>query len=241
MIPTRINDRWILSLPPHRAERPQWVTGWEVARLDSMFRNIVPGDVVYDIGTEEGDMSALFAFWAGMREGHGGIVLFEPNPRVWPNVRAIWQANGLPTPEMCFVGFAGDEDRHLQTMSDPWPACAFGPIIGDHGFANLSERPDIASIRIDTMAERCDPPSVITMDTEGSEWHVLNGATRILSEHRPLVYVSVHPQFSIDMYAKTRDDLLALMAGHGYRATHLETDHEEHWVFHHPDGHPFVL
>lgn len=69
------------------------------------------------------------------------------------------------------------------------------------------------------------------MDTEGSELRVLQGAERVLADQRPLVWVSVHPQFSIDMYGLTREDLLAFMRAHGYRCEQLAIDHEEHWLF----------
>lgn len=252
-----LNGRWPLILPEHRAARPEWATGWETERLASMHANLLPGDVVVDVGTEEGDISALLASWVIQTEtfGHvdgtgavletfehrspdqdGGVFLVEPNERVWPNVKAIWEANGLPDPLGTFVGFCGDiVHRHAHSPNhregwSGWPACADGPVIGDHGFCNLWERPDIDSIPLSALVgdRKVD---AITMDTEGSELIVLRGARFTLEKDRPLVWVSVHPQFSVDMYDLTREDLLRFMWELDYRSEILAVDHEEHWLF----------
>lgn len=234
-IETVINGRWTLQLPPHRAERPEWATGWERERLDSMHQTITAGrhyPVLYDIGTEEGDLSALYATWGA------SVVLIEPNPKVWPNVAYIWQANDLRPPLATFAGFAGPENRDGHAdWPDPelrlggFPTTAGGPLIGDHGFLNLSERPDCPSLRVDRIADLVGAPDYLTMDVEGAELLVLRGAAGVLDHHRPVVWVSVHPQFSREMYDLTREDVLLFMAGHGYQSELLAVDHEEHWVF----------
>ena len=251
MIETSINGRWSLKLPAHRAARPEWQTGWEPERLAWMHHVIQPGDTVYDVGTEEGDMSALLAQWCkhaplGMRGG--SILLFEPNQRVWPNVKAIFEANGLHPPAVAWTGFLGPENREGVAddwrmaedgmVFDGWPKCADGPLIGDHGFLNLSERPDVPVATIDWIAE-LEPefsfPSVITIDVEGAELEVLRGADRTLSGDtiwgKPIVFVSVHPEFSVEMYGHTPVDLHRYMGEHGYTPIWLASDHEEHFVY----------
>lgn len=239
MIDTLINDRWRLQLPAHRAARPEWVTGWEPERVASMFANLEPGMVVFDIGTEEGDISALLARWANEWPA-GGVVLIEPNPKAWPNTKAIWDANGLPDPLGWFCGFAasatedgyGPDYEQRNWTGEVWPACVDDPLIGNHDFCHLWERPDIDKITLDDLADRLGiRPDVLTMDTEGSELRVVQGAERILAEDRPLVWISVHPEFSVQMYETTRLDLLRFMQARGYRCEWLAWDHEEHWLF----------
>lgn len=239
MIPTLINGRWNLMLPAHRAARPQWNIdngGWELERLAAMNDRISKGDVVFDVGAEEGDFPALYASWGA------DVVLFEPNWRVWPNIRVIWEANNLEHPWGFFVGFACNQtelrpEEMESIFGEPddegWPACAWGPVIGDHGFRNVCERfHDTPQVKIDDYCVMAGTtPNVLTLDVEGAELEVLKGAERTLREHRPSVFVSIHPEFIRDMYGQTADDVHAFMAGVGYSGTHLATDHEEHWHF----------
>lgn len=227
-----INGRWPVIMPDHRADRPEWTTGWEMARLDAMHKAIRPSDTVYDVGTEEGDLSALLGTWCAR------LHMFEPNDRVWPNVRAIWEANGLPAPAGCWSGFAGDVTELLSGAWPPdnaWPPSAYGPVIPDHGFCQLAERPDLPRIRLDDYADGTgDPPDVITMDVEGSELHVLGGARNTLIHHCPVVFVSVHEGSMVAHYGKYQNELNKFMADLGYEGRFLAHDHESHWVFQHP-------
>lgn len=228
MIPTLINGRWPLLLPSHRAARPEW-PWWEATRLAAMAAHVGPGDVVWDVGAEEGDFPALWASWGAE------VVLAEPNPRVWPNIRTIFEANVLQAPVASFVGFLGEEDTagwaSALVAAGEWPTSAYGPVIGDHGFCQLGERPDIETVTIDTFTEVATRPSVITMDVEGAELHVLHGARRTLTEHRPKVFVSVHPGFMAHHYGHNPEQLYDFMEELGYQRTFLTEDHERHEMF----------
>jgi FkbM family methyltransferase len=230
MVETTINGRWTLKLPEHRAARPVWAW-WEATRLACMHHYLGQGGhVVYEIGAEEGDFPALWSSWGN------DVVLFEPNERVWPNIKAIWEANDLNPPLTCFVGFAGSTDDDSATAwSGRFPACADGPVISDHGFLNLCERPDVQRTTIDKLAshplER--EPTAISIDVEGAELHVLRGAEDVLRMHRPLVWVSVHRDFMRDMYGDTPEQVDEFMTAVGYEKTPLTTDHEQH-VFYWP-------
>ncbi len=239
MVDTEINGRWTLKLPDFRAERVEWSDpGWERERLDSMHANIHADDVVYDVGTEEGDLSALYALWGAQ------LVLIEPNEAVWPCTKAIWEANDLAAPLAWFRGFAADSTTAKGFVSHPedatvghyeyghfgWPPCADGPLVRAHGFSSLYDA-STATITLDTLAKSVGwPPDAITIDVEGSELRVLRGAERLLLEHQPLVWVSTHP-VEMDRYDDDEADLLIFMSDCGYRFTHLATDHEEHWMF----------
>lgn len=233
-----VNGRWSLRMPEHRAARPEW-PWWEAARLAAMHHVItslayhrVPANrmrpVVLDVGTEEGDFPGLWSSWGA------DVMLVEPNPLVWPNVRAIFEANHLRPPLAMFVGFCGDEARGDQSASLSWPQCAYGPVIGDHGFCQLNERPDMPATTVDRLVALTEVvPDVITMDVEGSELHVLQGAIATMAEHRPDVFVSIHPEFMDEQYG-TADGVATvrrLMADLRYHEVFLATDHEQHWWF----------
>lgn len=148
-----VNDRWSLRVPEHRAGHWQRNPTWEPERLESMAANLKPGMVVYDLGAEQGDLSALFARWVRevrykgaemvARDGagrevnrwhepdrveiddSGGIVLVEPAPWYWPTIRATFEANDLPTPIATFAGFVSDESRPGPGRQAVWAPSAW--------------------------------------------------------------------------------------------------------------------
>jgi hypothetical protein len=60
---------------------------------------------------------------------------------------------------------------------------------------------------------------------------VVQGMTHILTEHRPLVWLSMHPDLMDEWYGTTPDQVHELMAACGYSAEFLGHDHEDHWLY----------
>ena len=227
MVDTLINGRWTLKLPAHRAARPEWKLengGWEKARLDHMHSTTKNGDRVLYIGGEEGDMAALLASWGA------NLSLVEPNELVWPNIKAIWDANDLPPVWSMFVGFCGktSTDNFTAGHFTDWPPCADGPVIGDHGFKELRDPGDRPIIAVDDMGIK---PDMISMDVEGAEWEVLQGAERTINECRPRIYLSLHPEFLIDQYGKYSYEVRRWLIDKGYTETLLDWQHEGHFYY----------
>lgn len=236
IVETIINGKWRLFLPEHRAARPEWLTGWEVERLDMLYLliNELSKDyppIVFDVGTEEGDMSALMSKWGAF------MVLFEPNEKVWPNVKLIWEANRLDTP-LTFNGFCANFDSITNLgVVEGFPKCADGEVISGHGFRHLAENdPLVASIKIDTVVKTGIEPNIITMDVEGSEWEVLKGAENTLRTLFPVVLVSVHPEFMFHNHNQYENDMHYWMKQLGYSVIHLANNHEHHYLYQHPEN-----
>jgi len=241
MVMTTLNGSWDIILPEHRAARPEWTTGWERERLDALAgevdcqldNKIIP--IVYDIGTEEGDVTGLYSQWGA--EVH----VFEPNPLVWPNIRAIWEANKLKPLAGYFVGFAAaDTETRPENIEpiiaepdrDGWPASAYGELIGNHGFRTIFERSgDTPRIRIDDYAATHTAPTIITMDVEGAEFEVLKGAEQTILDHKPVIFISVHPEFMFAGFDTYEADMHLWLRQHGYEGEHLAYDHEHHWEY----------
>lgn len=228
MVDTLINRRWSLKLPPHRASVPRW-DWWEKERLAYARAIIRPGDVVWDVGAEEGDMSALWALW-GAR-----VVMLEPSPKAWPFIRRTFEANGF-TPTRCFAGFASDvTDLHPArldvdaVLDGVWPRCASDEGVPEFGFRSLAEaRDSTPQIRLDDLD--APAPNLVSMDVEGGEYTVLLGASRILEEVRPIWLVSVHPEFLRDSFGHTADDVLCHFELRDYEIQLLAVDHEHHYL-----------
>lgn len=242
MVDAMMNGRWPIRLPEHRAARPvnDW---WEAQRLAAMHSRVLHHlntcddhwPRVLDVGAEEGDFSCLLSMWGA------DVFLVEPNPKAWPWIKATFEANDQ-TPAGWFVGLLGSDEQRVGLgdvcTADPllftWPHAANErEPTPEHGFHHLAEHAGPTPVgTLDQLTSVVAwAPDIITMDVEGGELHCLMGAEATLREHRPEVFVSIHPEFLRDLYGQSKDDVLDLMAGHNYRAQFICSDHEEHWFF----------
>lgn len=224
--PTDIHGHTV-RLPSHRAI--QWLRdpSFERERIRTMAQVIQPTDVVLDIGAEQGDMSALIASWVP----DGGVILVEPNDKVWPCIRATFEENKLPLnmpgPLGSFVGFCGASGEGYAPGG--WPDCADGTIDPAAGFCHMAEQSDIPVATVDGLARKTTyAPNVITIDVEGAELEVLKGACDTLTLHKPEVFVSVHPAFMRHHFDQRPQDVFDLLEHYGYRCHVIGADHEVH-------------
>jgi FkbM family methyltransferase len=230
MVKAKLNNKFEMILPKHRADREEWYTesGWEKERLGSMHSNIGPGDVVYYIGAEEGEMPALCQIWGAE------VVLFEPNPKVWSHMPAIWESNNLEKPLATVPCFASNvTDGKARVYHSEFPPEANAEIIAAHGFKELhTEAKLYGQIKIDDcVAQGIKPPTCLSIDVEGSEWQVLRGAEQTLRKHKPKIWLSGHPEFMIMNWNEYLADLRRWLIDFGYKETLLEYKHEAHLYY----------
>ena len=229
----QVNGKWPLQVI---GNKPLLVApGWETERFEAIYDLISPGTVVYDIGAEDGDFPALYGTWGAE------VVLIEPSPFAWPQIRLHWETNVDHRPAGMFVGFATDQDvtvaaKYDDRMRNGWPRCAFNPQRPEYGFWHVSdefERKTTRHNRLDTLKEQFNwpTPDVLTIDVEGSEGLVLRGAAGILEVDRPQVLVSVHETYMKIQYGETVEQLWEFMAGLGYTGSVIAVDHETHVWF----------
>jgi len=227
-----INEKpeWTFWLPDSIAD---WdaPSHWERERLASMQQHLRSDMVVYDVGTEHGWLSAVYGSFCG----HGNMVLIEPSPEMWVNIRKTWAANNFDNPIASIQAFMGEVVDVIDRPLRQWPVCS-------DDFEDASEVAAMAyryigdeaiqTHSIDQLVEHgLRPPDAITIDVEGFELAVLHGAENALLARRPLVWVSVHPDLMEKNCGTDPQELYDFMTGCGYGREYLGTDHEQHHFF----------
>lgn len=99
--------------------------------------------------------------------------------------------------------------------------------------AEVDGEPEQDAIRLDTLAAQLGVvPTDISIDVEGAEWHVLRGAERLIAEHHPRLWVSIHPTFMAYLDPpEDATDMFRWITNRGYRPTFLEWHHELCFLF----------
>ena len=226
------NPEWEFDLPDSIAN---WdaISGWERERLASMQQHLTPGMKLFDVGTEHGWMTAVY----GSFVGYENCVLIEPSEDLWINIRKIWEDNGFAAPAFCWQGFVGAESsRPLPKPKRGWPQCADANAAEVGGMAYRSinhHQHQVQTLTIDALVKATKViPDAITVDIEGAEFLAMQGAIGTLRDHRPLVWLSVHPDLmQRDFGVERVDELFEFMDAAGYKREHLGTDHEQHHSF----------
>lgn len=229
-----------ILIPQFLSERHNWWATWESSRFSSMQANLRPGDILFDIGSEQGYMSCVYARFVG---GGEHLCLFEPAVEVWPNAKTTWEANGLATPLATWCGFVSSETRTAEYHDfhigyrDGWPECAYTGLLLDATKFRYDSPTEQASstdsITIDDFCrERGIVPMAITMDIEGFEIRALQGAVETIKACSPLIWISEHTG-SNNMLRRFEggdpvEDARRLMQELGYKREELGTDHETH-------------
>jgi FkbM family methyltransferase len=214
---------------PHR----HMFENWENERFASIRDHLKSGDVFYDVGSELGWQSIVYA----ASVGPSNMVLIEACPVEWPNIRTIWERNypGQP-PLACYEGFMSDVTTTPLRRSvnfEPWPADSVGRLVAHIAYKHMHDDADkTPELRLDDLCTGLGrPPRAINIDVEGAELTVLKGAEQTFKEHRPLMWVSIHPDLMEKWYGTTPDQIYDFMDECGYNRTYLGTDHEEHHFF----------
>ena len=229
-----INGKYRVKMPAFLAAHDSF-DNWERERFDSMEKNLKPGDVLFDVGAETGHISAVYARFVGAQN----MVLFEPNPDNWQNIKATWDLEELPTPLATRCALVSDKTHVPDTnygldQLDGWPALAWtGRIWTPRSYRYIHEHAhNTAQIALDDFVKDTEiVPKAITVDVEGAEIKVLRGARGVLATIRPLVWVSIHPDLMLEHYKTSVDQLHAFMFECGYDGEYLATDHEVHMLY----------
>lgn len=225
--------RYSVQVPDFIADRESF-DHYEKDRFLSMELNLKKGDILFDVGSELGWQSAIYAKFVGAEN----MCLFEPAAELWPTIKQVWEANNLEVPLMTSRVLVSNKTGGVGLVNRRcWPSEAqkeplesYDNWAAIHSFVVSGELPEV---RLDDFVKfnAMPTPQAITMDVEGAEGRVLEGAWDVLLNQRPLVWVSIHPEERLKKYDTSREEILQFMLDAGYKNQYLGVDHESHYFF----------
>lgn len=162
-----------------------------------------------DVGTNRGQVLAEAVRLAP----EGQHIAFEPIPALAAELRARF-----PTVECRELAVGARRERasfcHFREL-DGWSGLRRNPAVSDE-----QGRPEYIEVEVSTLDEelRGRSPQVVKIDVEGAELAVLEGASRLLAEVRPLI-VFEHVAEAAALYGDAAEAIWDLLRGARYRIT----------------------
>jgi FkbM family methyltransferase len=192
---------------------------FELNEVDFIRRTVKPGDSVIDCGAHVGYFTMHLADCVGPE---GSVLALEPFTDNADCLERSIRENDFGTRVRLVRGAAGERDGIAEIVFAPRTLNSGGAYLRRPDEAvppgHRAARVDVVSL--DESAAR-RPVRFIKADIEGAEPLAFRGASRILSEDRPLVLSELHPAQLQRVSGVGADELLADMRGRGYRCRHL--------------------
>lgn len=190
---------------------PDAETNWWLDAVSEDFRDhINTGDVVVDVGANQGYFTVLAATEAG--DG-GEVFAFEPMPRnLLALTRNIGQ-NELPGSQFISPTALADENQPIEMT-------AHRPRMGVQSDSTV----DSQSKRFDSISGV--QPDIVKIDVEGAEYSVLKGMIETLREDHPTIFLEVHEPKAIAEIGGTIGQLYESLNELGYQLNRVERDGE---------------
>ncbi len=210
----------ILTYKDFRAIR--YVAETEKVLQKEMLSEIQEKDVFWDIGANVG----LYTCAVGKLYKSARVVAFEPNPFAVSRLIANVSLNQLENVEVVHLPLWGWEGILL--FDTVWNNDVSG-----HGRVVSKQKDKIPQIPLYTWIVRGDslvqqdilpPPSVIKIDVEGDELHVLQGLEKILPLSRA-VFIEVHPG-----KGGNKQQIEALLSKYQFRVEEIGERGKEIWI-----------
>jgi FkbM family methyltransferase len=210
-----------------------WTGGldrFEPASVKVLRAAVRPGDVVYDVGANIGFFSTLFSRWVGV---DGRVFAVEPEPENLALLRQNLASNDCGNVTVCDCAVGAESGVALFSMDEATGATGHlgrtataGEVAVGTGKIRVIET-NVETI--DRLVERqAAAPRVVKMDIEGGELDALEGASRTLSDHRPVIVA--------ELTGDKGPAAVGFLASKGYRMWDLEAGRPLG-----DDHHPFMV
>lgn len=208
---------------------------WEKERIASMEKHLKKGDVLFDIGSEQGWCNLVYAEIVGPEN----MVLIEPTAEFWPNIKALWEKNFDVAPLCTLHALVSDKTARKPLNPEyygrqgRYPDSSNNDLIDRNKYTYIHDNNEkVPEIKLDDFVEISGiVPDALTMDTEGFEHLILKGAEYTLKKYKPKLFISLHDDLALEHIGVDIKDTIEYLTSLGYVGEHLATDHEAHWYF----------
>jgi FkbM family methyltransferase len=195
--------KWIAGSHSHGC----WLGSYEYDKQQLFRRYVRPGDVVYDLGANVGFYSLLASVLTGP---DGRVFSFEPAPSNLAYLRRHLELNGISNCVVfdCAVSSAAGSASFSVGASRAESHLTVTPGASSHIVKTVALDDLVAS-------KELPPPNVIKCDIEGGEYDALRGASQILKQHQPLIFLATHSP-------EIHERCCSLLTSLGYRLQSLD-------------------
>jgi FkbM family methyltransferase len=147
------------------------------------------GHVFYEVGAHIGFFSLLAA---GLVGGTGEVVAFEPDPVNIELIQEHFRRNLLTHAHVVPIAAWSKTGSVHFTRGSELSSLNAGGILETSPWGFNTDVIEVEAIALDDYVKSHRAPSLVKIDVEGAELHVLHGAQGLLSQYKPLVLCEVH-------------------------------------------------
>jgi FkbM family methyltransferase len=215
---SRINIRWSASGFPDLLTRHMMFEGMYQEDVLVALRHFVQkGDIVFDIGSHHGLMTVIAAIASGST---GKVVAFEPNPFVRTYTQKHIALNSLPNviiEDIALSSRKGETSFFIQSGMVTWNSTIVEKFASQADTQITVPTTTLDNYVLDTRSI----PRVIKIDTEGSEFMILEGAKETLRKYQPVLIMEFHP-VAAQAAGTTISKYVEFLEGEGYNLVTLK-------------------
>ena len=178
---------------------------WEKHVMEEFKKYVVPGTTIIDVGAHIGSHTITLARLVGP---YGHVYAFEPQKKIFREL--VYNLKLNETNNVTPLRFAISSNLSIVEMN---------PVKGPDGQVEIGKGGDSVEARtIDSFG--FSNVSLIKIDVEGHQVHVLKGAERTIREYHPLIIIEIteaHKYDQLPRFKKRRvDETKALLDSFGY-------------------------
>ena len=165
--------KWIFG----SGTNPMWLGIYEWHKQQVLKKMVRPNNIVFDIGANVGFYTLLASSIVG-NKGH--VYAFEPLPRNIEYLNKHLKINTVNNVSIIEAACSNCSGESLFDESD----------VASVGHLSAKGKLQVKTISLDSAS--LPIPDILKIDIEGGEIDCLKGAIRLLSEHKPFVFLATH-------------------------------------------------